>query len=123
MSAPLYPASAGANSLGDVIAGYLQAVERGEHPDRAALLAAHPKLADELAAYFADLDRMNRLAAPLRLGDANATAGLDENIAGLLPVLRYFGDYEVEAEAALADDLDRWLKGEPTKARPPSLVG
>ncbi len=30
----------------------------------------------------------------------NATAGLDENLAGLLPVLRYFGDYEVEAEIA-----------------------
>ena len=30
----------------------------------------------------------------------NATAGLDENLAELLPVLRYFGDYEVEAEIA-----------------------
>jgi predicted Ser/Thr protein kinase len=100
MPAPLYPESTGANSLGDVIAGYLQAVERGEHPDRQALLAAHPKLADELAAYFADLDRMNHLAAPLQLGDVNATAGLDENLAGLLPILRYFGDYEVEAEIA-----------------------
>src|SRR5665213_3092603 len=100
MSAPLYPVSTGANSLGDVIAGYLQAVERGEKPDRPALLSAHPKLRDELAAYFADLDRMNYLAAPLRLADANATAGLDENLAGLLPVVRYFGDYEVEAEIA-----------------------
>jgi predicted Ser/Thr protein kinase len=100
MSAPIYPASTGANSLGDVIAGYLQAVERGEHPDRPALLTAHPKLREELAAYFADLDRMNRMAAPLRLDDANATVGLDENLVGLLPVLRYFGDYEVEAEIA-----------------------
>ena len=90
MSAPLYPESTGANSLGDVIAGYLQAVERGEHPDRSALLAAHSKLADELSAYFADLDRMNHLAAPLQLGDVNATAGLDENLGSLLPVLRYF---------------------------------
>ena len=83
-----------------MIADYLQAVERGEYPDRPALLAAHPKLRDELAAYFADLDRMNQMAAPLRMGDANATAALDENLAALLPVVRYFGDYEVEAEIA-----------------------
>jgi predicted Ser/Thr protein kinase len=100
MTAPLYPESAGANSLGDVIAGYLQAAERGEHPDRPALLAAHPNLRGELAAYFSDLDRMNRMAAPLRLDDPNATVGPDENLACLLPVLRYFGDYEVEAEIA-----------------------
>jgi serine/threonine protein kinase len=53
-----------------------------------------------LAAYFADLDRMNHLAVPLRLSDPNATVGPDENPACLLPVLRYFGDYEVEAEIA-----------------------
>jgi Protein kinase domain len=33
------------------------------------------------------------------------------------PELRY------ESAAALADDLDRWLQGEPTRARPPSMAG
>ncbi len=100
MSAPLHPAPTGANSLGDVIAGYLQAVERGENPDRLALLTAHSKLRDELAAYFTDLDRIDRLAGPLQLGDDNATAGLDGNHGAFLPVVRYFGDYEVESEIA-----------------------
>ena len=100
MSAPQHPESTRANSVGDVLAGYLQAVERGENPDRPALLAAHPKFADELAAYFADLDRMNRPSAPLHPGDENVTAGLDENRGGLLSVVRSFGDYELEAEIA-----------------------
>lgn len=74
------PPSFGSNSpdgLGDVLAEYLQAVERNESPDRQALLSRHPKLASELAAYFADLDRMNQLAAPLHMSDPTATTGLD----------------------------------------------
>jgi tRNA A-37 threonylcarbamoyl transferase component Bud32 len=86
--------------LGQVIANYLQSVERGEHPDREAILASHPDLAAELAAYFADLDRMNRIAAPLKLTSSDLTTGLDGDSAVPLPVVRYFGDYELEAEVA-----------------------
>ena len=85
--------------LGEVLAGHLQAVERGEAPDRADLLAQHPDLAGDLAAYFADHDRLDRLAAPLHLTDPGATTGLDGQPAGP-PTVRYFGDYELEAELA-----------------------
>jgi eukaryotic-like serine/threonine-protein kinase len=85
--------------LAAVIANYLQAVERGENPDRQALLDAHPELAIELAAYFDDLDRMNRLAAPLHLPE-DPTTGREEKSCGPLPIVRYFGDYELEAEIA-----------------------
>jgi tRNA A-37 threonylcarbamoyl transferase component Bud32 len=97
MSLPRPHPSQDAEPLAAVIADYLQAVERGESPDRQALLAAHPELAEELAAYFGDLDRMNRLAAPLHLQD-DPTTGRDEKSSGPLPTVRYFGDYELEAE-------------------------
>ncbi len=94
------PALSEGGRLGEVIAGYLQAIERGDTPVRDSLLAAHPDLAGELAAYFADLDRINLVAAPLRLSNVDATTGLDGEVAGALPVIRYFGDFEVEAEIA-----------------------
>jgi eukaryotic-like serine/threonine-protein kinase len=85
--------------LGEVIASYLQAVERGDSPDRTALIAAHPDLAAELAAYFADLDRMNQLAVPLQLSDRK-TICLEGEHADSLPVVKYFGDYVLESEIA-----------------------
>jgi serine/threonine protein kinase len=50
--------------LDPVIADYLAALERGESPDRDVLLTAHPALADALRVFFADHDRMRRLASP-----------------------------------------------------------
>ena len=44
--------------LDGMIASYLQAIERGEQPDRQQWLAAHPKDAESLAKFFADLDKV-----------------------------------------------------------------
>jgi hypothetical protein len=99
MSLPRPHSSQNTEPLAAVIADYLQAVERGETPDRQALLDAHPAFAHELAGYFDDLDRMNRLAAPLYLqGDPTIGPGADPR--GRLPIVRYFGDYELEVEIA-----------------------
>jgi len=44
--------------LDGLVAQYLEAVERGEQPDRTQLLQQHPDIATELHAFFADLDKV-----------------------------------------------------------------
>ena len=58
------PSQASADDpLDAVIAAYVQQVEAGEVPDREALLARHPDLAERLRGFFADCDRLDRQAA------------------------------------------------------------
>jgi tRNA A-37 threonylcarbamoyl transferase component Bud32 len=100
MSAPDQPSGSPQDPLDAVIAGYLQQVEAGVVPDREALLARHPDLADRLRAFFADYDRLDRQAGDLRLShDPDQTVGGTEQ-PGSLPRVRYFGDYELLEEVA-----------------------
>ena len=74
------------------------AVEAGEVPNRQELLDRHPDHADALRAFFADLDRMDRVASPLRLaGDTECQPARRD---GRPPTIRYFGDYELLEEVA-----------------------
>src|SRR5262245_53929007 len=52
--------------LDEVVAAYLKDLEAGRSPDRQALLARLPQAAEDLAEFFAGLDRMEQFAAPLR---------------------------------------------------------
>src|SRR6516165_3815446 len=89
------------DSLDAVIADYILAVEGGEVPNRQELLDRHPEHADALRAFFADLDRMDRVASPLRLaGGLEATGAADANGHAAPPTVRYFGDYELLEEVA-----------------------
>ncbi len=89
------------DSLDAVIAGYMLAVEAGDVPNRQDLLESHPEHADALHAFFADLDRMDRVASPLRLaGGLEATGAADANGHVAPPTVRYFGDYELLEEVA-----------------------
>jgi serine/threonine protein kinase len=89
------------DSLDAVIAAYMLAIERGDVPNREEMLDQHPEHAEALRAFFTDLDRMDRVSAPLRLADdLEATGAAGANCHSALPSVRYFGDYELLEEIA-----------------------
>jgi serine/threonine protein kinase len=89
------------DSLDGIIAAYVLAIEAGAVPNRHDLLDRHPEHVDALRAFFADLDRMDRVASPLRLaGGLEATSAVDANGHAAPPTVRYFGDYELLEEIA-----------------------
>jgi WD40 repeat protein/tetratricopeptide (TPR) repeat protein len=66
--------------VNEVLAAYLDAAAAGKAPTREELLARHPDLADELAAFLKDHHRAQELAAPLggALREDGETALLDD---------------------------------------------
>src|SRR5688572_25509321 len=91
--------------LNEAIAGYYQALAAGQPPDRASLLARHPDLAEELAAFLDDKDAFERRAGPATLpAPASPPSEGTTTLAGApappaAPV-RSFGDYELLGEIA-----------------------
>src|SRR6516165_9913169 len=97
--------------LNEVLAAYLEAVEAGQEPDQQEWLTRYPDLATELADFFANQERLEQLAAPLRAA-APVEAPLTREDPTLPPSqgtvdgppvgtrVRYFGDYELLEEIA-----------------------
>lgn len=53
-------------TLSAVIAAYLEEIDAGKLPDRAAWLDRYPELAGPLREFFATQDQLEKLAGPLR---------------------------------------------------------
>jgi hypothetical protein len=94
-------------SLSGVIAAYLQAVDAGQTPDRNELLRRHPDLADDLRRFFADQERLDQLARPVREAAKIPTpeVTLDPELPSSAAPgegvrVAYFGDYELRGEIA-----------------------
>ncbi|WP_337173179.1 serine/threonine-protein kinase [Paludisphaera sp.] len=85
------------SAIDGLIAAYMEAADSGAPPDREAWIASHPAHADRLRAFFADLDRMDAVASPLRI-EADATVA--EPTDPVPATVRYFGDYELLGEIA-----------------------
>jgi WD40 repeat protein len=94
------------DQLRAILHDYLQAVDAGHAPDRNELLARHPDLAADLAAFFTDQDRLDRVALPAdsmagAVACETSTLALGQVVAdGLLATVRYFDDYELLEEIA-----------------------
>jgi serine/threonine-protein kinase len=85
-----------------ILHSYLQAVDAGQAPDRKELLTRHPDLAAELEAFFADQDRLDRVARPMRPEAEALTLVPGQSVEPERPLgsVRYFGDYELLEEIA-----------------------
>jgi hypothetical protein len=89
--------------LQEILLPYLQALDTGQAPDRGELLRQHPDLAADLEAFFADQERVDRLAESLRPDRQPAeapTLGQVPTRLAPLGTVRYFGDYELLEEIA-----------------------
>jgi len=113
MSASDPSASTKDQRVNGIIADYLRAIERGEVPDRGALLARHAEFATELSAFFADHDRFRQAAAPL--AEALTLTPGESPAAGPGTRVKYFGDCE------LLEEIVRGGMGLVYKARQRSL--
>jgi serine/threonine protein kinase/formylglycine-generating enzyme required for sulfatase activity len=105
MSSTPHEPSSGEERVNEVIAAYLQAIERGGIPDQEKLLADHPDIAAELKSFFANRECFQQAAGELVQRPASdtdePTLTLDEwGVPPPKDVIRYFGDYELLEEIA-----------------------
>jgi serine/threonine-protein kinase len=90
----------------EALVACLEAIDRGQPPDRQELLTRYPDFAPALAQFLADQDRVDGWAAPLRqvvASSATAVPSPDPTIPTALKLspqakVGRFGDYELMAE-------------------------
>ena len=84
--------------LNEVLLSYVEACESGREPDRAELLVAHPDLQDDLIAFFAGRDEIERLAGPVRNHGRHTADDAPENRPAPDGELGRLGDFRLIRE-------------------------
>ncbi len=87
--------------LYEVLLGFVESREAGREPDRCELLKAHPDLHDDLSAFFASHDEVERLTAPLRdlgLQREDDRSGHSPAVSPLNSELGRLGDFQLLRE-------------------------
>jgi WD40 repeat protein/tetratricopeptide (TPR) repeat protein len=91
-------------SVQAILLSYLKAVDAGRAIDRQELLRLHPDHAEELAAFFAEEERLKQLAASMRSEKPTEAPTLaprpTASTNGPRETVRSFGDYELLEEIA-----------------------
>ena len=119
MNEPSERSIPGDNPADEIIADFLEAVERGESPDPQIWITRHPHLANELSQFFVGYSQLKRIIPPEVGGDDAADGSGDsgdpntptlhyvEGAEGEIAhqdaaryVVRYMGDYELLDEIA-----------------------
>src|SRR5689334_17222576 len=77
--------------LAEVLDAYLAQLERGESVDTAALLAAHPEIANELRVHLEDVQLLQGAASRMRLLQAAAEPPNSPRQVGEYRILREIG--------------------------------
>jgi WD40 repeat protein len=97
------------NRLQEILHDYLQAVDAGQAPDRAAFIQAHPGFAAELQSFLANHDKIEHVAKEMGHPEQQSlsrdpqqmpTLASEQTEAAPGTRLRYFGDYEILEEIA-----------------------
>jgi tRNA A-37 threonylcarbamoyl transferase component Bud32 len=105
MSSTPHEPSSREQRVNEAIAAYLEAVERGENPDREKFLAENPDLAVELNSFFTDRECFEQAAGkpeqkPTPVANEATLAFQGRGVPSPHDVIRYFGDYELLEEIA-----------------------
>jgi eukaryotic-like serine/threonine-protein kinase len=82
------------DALDDLLGTFFESPDPGSGKARTDFLARHPAYAGQLQDFFADLDRMNRLTAPLRSATLSSASVTSQPVHSLPPG-QVLGDFEL----------------------------